>query len=215
MRFSCSLFPFWVTSCRSRGCAWIRTRVRLWLIGQLQIPGKALLRFLGFANFYQCFIRNFSQLAAPLTALTSTKILFRWSSAAEAAFAKLKGCFVSAPILIAPDPSRQFVVEVDASEVGVGAILSQRSSSDDKMHPCAYFSHRLSPAERNYDIGNRELLAVKLALEEWHHWLEGSGLYYFLSAGFQEQIEYFGSKYELLIMKTCVKYFELKYSQLK
>ncbi len=68
------------------------------------------------------------------------------------------------------------MVEVDASEVGVGAVLSQRSSSDDKVHPCAYFSHRLSPAERNYDIGNRELLAVKLALEEWRHWLEGSGV---------------------------------------
>ncbi len=53
---------------------------------------------------------------------------------------------------------------------------TQRSSSDDKVHPCAYFSHRLSPAERNYDIGNRELLAVKLALEEWRHWLEGSGV---------------------------------------
>ncbi len=128
---------------------------------------KALQRFLGFANFYRRFIRRFSQLAAPLTALTSIKTPFRWSSAAEAAFTKLKGCFVSAPILIAPDPSRQFVVEVDASEVGVGAVLSQRSSSDDKVHPCAYFSHRLSPAERNYDIGNRELLAVKLALEEW------------------------------------------------
>ncbi|KAI2657474.1 Transposon Tf2-9 polyprotein [Labeo rohita] len=126
---------------------------------------KALQRFLGFANFYRRFIRNFSQLAAPLTALTSTKTPFRWSSAADAAFAKLKGCFVSAPILVAPDPSRQFVVEVDASEVGVGAVLSQRSSADGKMHPCAYFSHRLSPAERNYDIGNRELLAVKLALK--------------------------------------------------
>ncbi len=68
------------------------------------------------------------------------------------------------------------MVEFDASEVGVGAVLSQRSSSDDKVHPCAYFSHRLSPAECNYDIGNRELLAVKLALEEWRHWLEGSGV---------------------------------------
>ncbi len=136
---------------------------------------KALQRFLGFANFYRHFIR-FSQLAAPLTALTSTKTLFRWSTAAETAFTKLKGCFVSAPILIAPDPSRQFVVEVDASEVGVGAILSQRSSSDDKMHPCVYFAHRLSPAERNYYIGNRELLTVKLALEEWRHWLEGLGV---------------------------------------
>ncbi len=137
---------------------------------------KALQRFLGFANFYRRFIRNFSQLAAPLTALTSTKTAFRWSEAAEAAFTNLKSRFVSAPILIAPDPTRQFVVEVDASEVGVGAVLSQRSSSDDKMHPCAFFSHRLSSAERNYDIGNRELLAVKLALEEWRHWLEGSGV---------------------------------------
>ncbi len=60
--------------------------------------------------------------------------------------------------------------------MGVGAVLSQRATSDDKVHPCAFFSHRLSPAERNYDIGNRELLAVKLALEEWRHWLEGSGV---------------------------------------
>ncbi|XP_056094883.1 uncharacterized protein LOC130073475 [Rhinichthys klamathensis goyatoka] len=137
---------------------------------------KALQRFLGFANFYRRFIRNFSQLAAPLTALTSPRTAFRWSNTAEAVFAKLKGRFVSAPILIAPDSSRQFVVEVDASEVGVGAVLSQRSPTDDKMHPCAFFSHRLSPAECNYDIGNRELLAVKLALEEWRHWLEGSGV---------------------------------------
>ncbi len=137
---------------------------------------KALLRFQGFANFYRRFIRNFSQLAAPLTALTSTKTTFRWSNAAEAAFTELRGRFVSAPILRAPDPTRQFVVEVDASRVGVGAVLSQRATSDDKVHPFAFFSHRLSPAERNYDIGNRELLAVKLALEEWRHWLEGSGV---------------------------------------
>ncbi len=103
---------------------------------------KALLRFLGFANFYRRFIRNFSQLAAPLTALTSTKMTFRWSNAAEAAFTKLRGRFVSAPILRAPDPTRQFVVEVDASEVGVGAVLSQRATSDDKVHPCTFFSAR-------------------------------------------------------------------------
>ncbi len=102
--------------------------------------------------------------------------MFRWSNAADAAFTKLKGCFVSASILIAPDPSHQFVVEVDASEEGVGAVLSQHSSSDDRVHSCVFFSHRLSPTERNYNIGNRELLAVKLALEEWCHWLEGSGV---------------------------------------
>ncbi len=76
--------------------------------------------------------------------------------------------------MLVPDAESQFIVEVDASDVGVGAVLSQHSSSDGKMHPCAFFSHRLSPAERNYDIGNRELLAVRLALGEWRHWLEGS-----------------------------------------
>lgn len=72
--------------------------------------------------------------------------------------------------------SNQFIVEVDASEVGVGAILSQRSSADGKVHPCAFFSHKLSPTERNYDVGNRELLAIRLALEEWRQWLEGSSV---------------------------------------
>ena len=81
------------------------------------------------------------------------------------------------PLLLSffhPDPSRQFIVEVDASDTGVGAVLSQRSPKDQRLHPCAYFSRRLSPAEVNYDIGNRELLAVVLALQEWRHWLEGA-----------------------------------------
>uniref|UniRef100_A0A8C5CEZ5 Gypsy retrotransposon integrase-like protein 1 n=1 Tax=Gadus morhua TaxID=8049 RepID=A0A8C5CEZ5_GADMO len=55
-------------------------------------------------------------------------------------------------------------------------ILSQRTSSDQKVYPCPFFSRRLTPPERNYDIGNRELLAVKLALEEWRHWLEGTSV---------------------------------------
>ena len=65
------------------------------------------------------------------------------------------------------------MVEVDASDVGMGVVLSQHSATDLKLHPCAAFSRRRSPAERNYDVGNWELLAVKLALEEWRHWLEG------------------------------------------
>lgn len=135
---------------------------------------KQLQRFLGFANFYRRFIRNYSTVAAPLTALTSSKVPFLWSLSADEAFQTLKARFTSAPILQMPDPTRQFVVEVDASDVGVGAILSQRSAFDQKLHPCAFFSRRLSPAERNYDIGDRELLAVKMALEEWRHWLEGA-----------------------------------------
>lgn len=135
---------------------------------------KQLQRFLGFANFYRRFIKDYSKLAAPLTKLTSTSIPFVWTPDAARALEDLKQRFVSAPILLQPDPTRQFIVEVDASEIGVGAVLSQRSIEDQKLHPCAFFSRRLSPAERNYDVGNRELLGVKLALEEWRHWLEGA-----------------------------------------
>lgn len=64
-----------------------------------------------------------------------------------------------------PEPSRQFVVEVDALEMGVGAVLLQRDVSDQKLHPSAFFSRRLSLAEANYDVGNRELLMVVLTLQ--------------------------------------------------
>ncbi len=77
--------------------------------------------------------------------------------------------FVFPPVLLVPDPESKFIVEVDASDVGVGGVLSQHSLRDGKLHPCAFFSRRLSPAERNYDIGNKELLAVRLALGEWRH----------------------------------------------
>ncbi len=83
----------------------------------------ALQRFLGFNNFYRRFIRSFSQVAAPLTALTSIRSHFTWSEMAQNAFDHLKRLFTSAPILITPDPTRQFIIEVDASDVGVGAIL--------------------------------------------------------------------------------------------
>ncbi len=134
---------------------------------------KEVQRFIGFANFYRKFVRNFSSVAAPLTALTrghSTK--FAWNSEAETAFLELKRCFTSAPVLSIPDPELPFIVEVDASDVGIGAVLSQRGRND-RLHPCAFLSHRLSSTERNYHVGDRELLAVKLALEEWRHWLEG------------------------------------------
>ena len=127
---------------------------------------KKLQQFLGFANFYWRFVRYFGAIASPLHALTSSNVPFGWNPQAERAFQQLKEKFTAAPILTVPELQRQFVVEVNASNVGIGAILSQKSAKDNKHHPCAFFSRKLTPAEKNYDIGNKELLAVKVALEE-------------------------------------------------
>ena len=109
-----------------------------------------------------------------MNSLCSTSIPFRWSTEAAETFEYLKRCFTSAPVLRHPNPDLPFIVEVDASDSGVGAVLSQMLSPNGEIHPCAFFSRRLSPAERNYDVGNRELLAIKLALETWRHHLEGA-----------------------------------------
>lgn len=117
---------------------------------------SALQRFLGFANFYRRFIRNFSQVAAPLTALTSAKSHFVWSEKPQCTFEHLKRLFTSTPILISPDPESQFIIEVDVSDVGVGAVLSQRSALDHKVHPCAFFhaGSRLLNATMTWIIRN-------------------------------------------------------------
>lgn len=94
---------------------------------------KQLQRFLGFANFYRRFIRNYSQTAAPLTALKSTKTNFTWTTEAEPPFKQLKHLFSQAPVLVQPDPARQFILEVEASDTGVGAVLSQVSETDNKL----------------------------------------------------------------------------------
>ncbi|KAI2645887.1 Transposon Tf2-9 polyprotein [Labeo rohita] len=88
---------------------------------------KELQCFLGFANFYRRFIRNFSSVAAPLTAMTKRqRSRLNWSPEAQRAFNELRERFTSAPILRHPDPKQPFIVEVDASNTGVGAVLSQR-----------------------------------------------------------------------------------------
>ncbi len=83
-------------------------------------------------------MQNFSSVVAPLVALTkSSSTKFALNSEAETAFLELKRCFKSAPFLSIPDPKLPFIVEVDASDVGIGAVLSQRGKND-RLHPCAF-----------------------------------------------------------------------------
>lgn len=134
---------------------------------------KDIKRFLGTATWYRRFVPNFSTIAGPLNKLTSNKKggpPFVWSPEADAAFHKLKECLVSAPVLSCPDYDKPFEVHTDASNYGVGAMLTQTING--KEHPIAYMSKSLSAAEKNYSITERETLAVVLALEHWRCYLE-------------------------------------------
>ena len=137
---------------------------------------KEVQQFLGFANYYRPEVYLvFGQVAAPITSLLKGgPVRLRWSVEADRAFGQLSALFTSAPVLAHPDPSLAFIVKVDASEAGIGAVLSQRSGTTPKLRSCAFFSKKLSPVERNYDMVDRELLAVIKALKAWRHWLKGT-----------------------------------------
>lgn len=134
---------------------------------------KDVKRFLGTATWYRRFVPNFSTIAGPLNKLTSSKKNappFVWTEEADTAFSKLKECLVSAPVLACPDYSLPFEVHTDASNYGVGGMLTQ--TVDGTERPIAYMSKSLSGAERNYSITERETLAVLTALEHWRCYLE-------------------------------------------
>lgn len=97
-----------------------------------------------------------------------------WSPETVKASENLKTSFTRAPILKHPDPELPFVVEVDASDCGIGVVFSQRHGSPGKLHLCAFFTRKLTAVERNYDVSNKEFLSMKAALEEWRHWLKGA-----------------------------------------
>jgi transposase InsO family protein len=126
---------------------------------------KGVRSFLGFANFYRRFIRDFAKMAAPLTRLTGD-VSFTWGTEEQAAFDKLKEVFITEPNLATFDSERDTVLECDSSGYAVGGVLSQY---DDEgiLRPCAYFSRKNNAHECNYEIHDKELLAVVRCLEEW------------------------------------------------
>jgi transposase InsO family protein len=130
--------------------------------------------FLGFANFYRQFIENFSDIVRPLVDLTKKNTSFIWNVDADKAFHQLKASFVSAPVLVQFDPDRETVLETDASGWCTGGILSQRGD-DGELRPCAFFSKKNAPAECNYDIHDKELLAIVNCVREWEDWLSAIG----------------------------------------
>lgn len=136
---------------------------------------KDILAFLGFANFYRRFIEGFSRIVMPMTLLTRTKnkTPFKWDAACQHAFELLKARFTTAPILRHFNPDLETWVECDASDHVVAGILSQKDESG-ILRPIAFFSHKMNPHECNYEIYDKELLAIVKAFEEWRSELAGT-----------------------------------------
>jgi len=130
--------------------------------------------FLGFVNFYQRFIWDFSAKARPLFDLTRSEQVWTWNGKEQTAFEDLKMAVTTAPVLMSPQDSEPFRIEADSSDFATGAVLSQQSTTDGKWHPVVFYSKSLSSMERNYEIHNKEMLAIIRALEEWRHFLEGA-----------------------------------------
>ncbi len=139
---------------------------------------KDVQAFMGFANFYRKFVHNYSKISAPLSNLTrkdQKSFIFPWpkDSPEQRAMDDLKKAFTTAPVLAHFDPDKETWLETDASDYVVAAILSQRGD-DGLLHPVAFLSKKMSPQECNYEIYDKELLAIVRAFEEWHPELAGT-----------------------------------------
>lgn len=122
--------------------------------------------FLGLFRYYQRFVRGYGKIAESLTNLLK-KNSFRWNEEAYAAFEALKKAMVTVPVLPLPDFTKEFIVETNASGLGLGAVLIQAG------RPIAYLSKTLSPINKEQSVYERELMAIVLALQKWCHYLLG------------------------------------------
>jgi hypothetical protein len=123
--------------------------------------------FMGFCTYYQRYVKCFSQLTAPLTDLTK-KGAFEWTDEAQAVFDRMKDIMSSCSVLAFLDFTQPFVLECNASGVGIGVVLMQRN------HPIAFESRKLRDYERLYFIYDKEMLAIMHALAKFRHYLVGN-----------------------------------------
>ncbi|KAF9800977.1 hypothetical protein IEO21_10244 [Rhodonia placenta] len=132
---------------------------------------KDVQKFRGFSNFYRRFIKDFAKISRPLDQLTGNDP-WHWGEEEQHTFNELKQLFATTPVLVLYDPNRETRIEVDASGYATGGVLMQKQDNS-KWHPIAFRSHAMDPAQRNYEIYDKEMLAIIEALTNWRHYLEG------------------------------------------
>jgi hypothetical protein len=130
--------------------------------------------FLGVSGYYRKFIPDYADTAAPLSDLTKKKLpeLVEWTPGCETAFQSLKRALCSEPVLKMPNFDVVFTLQTDASDRGLGAVLSQLGP-DGKEHPVVYLSRKLLPREQNYATVEKECLAIKWAIDTLQYYLLG------------------------------------------
>jgi len=121
---------------------------------------KQVQAFLGFVNFYHRFIKNFAKMSKLLSNLTKKDCTWNWGIEQQNAFEALKKAFTTAPVLRIPNDKNPFKLSTDASDFATGAVLSQKDMQTNLWYPAAFFSKSLDVHERNYEIYDKELLAV-------------------------------------------------------
>eukprot|EP00731_Ephydatia_muelleri_P025168 Em0017g251a len=133
---------------------------------------KEVQQFLGLANYYRRFVKNFASISKPLHRLTEKNVPFDWTIHCQNAFDELRKCLVSSPILAYPDYNRRYILDTDASDTGIGAVLSQ-ISDEGSERVIAYASRSLSRPEQRYCVTRKELLAVVSFVQQFRQYLLG------------------------------------------
>ena len=144
-------------------------------ISEFPVPKckRQLMRFLGMAGYCRKFCKNFSGIAEPLTNLFKKSTKFKWNDKCQDAFDRLKAILKSAPVLLAPDFDKCFKLAVDASDVGIGAVLLQEDNNGID-HPVCYFSKKFNKHQKNYSTIEKECLALILAIQQFEVYLTSS-----------------------------------------
>lgn len=133
---------------------------------------KEVRRLLGMVGWYQRFIKDYSTLTAPISQLLrKERTKFGWTEEADLAFQKVKAALVTAPVLMMPDYSKPFLLQTDASDVGIGAVLTQEIEGEERV--VAFLSKKLTSAQQKYHVTERECLAVLMAIERFRPYIEG------------------------------------------
>eukprot|EP01135_Chromosphaera_perkinsii_P011947 Nk52_evm1s2541 gene=Nk52_evmTU1s2541 len=131
---------------------------------------KGVKRVLGVTGFYRKFIHQFADITAPLSDLLNKDAAFKWGPEQQSAFERLKTAIANDVKLQLPDFDKEFIIHCDASDQGIAGVLLQRDD-EGNLRPISFASRKLTKAERNYTITERELLAIVFSTMKWRHYI--------------------------------------------